>query len=196
MKNSQIRPLSKPAFSEGLEGVARQENSREGDLNIHDRLSSAPTEQSPLKVGFGEKSITKELEKVLANSYALSLKTQNYHWNVEGENFKSLHELFGEQYEELSEAIDEIAERIRALGEKVEASFENFQTLSEIKKGDKNLKSAAMVNDLITGHEILVEILKSGIKAAQDESDEASADMLIGRVQVHEKAIWMLRSSW
>lgn len=87
--------------------------------------------------------IVKKLEKVLANSYALALKTQNYHWNVEGENFKSLHELFGAQYEELSEAIDEIAERIRALCEKVEASFENFQTLSEIKKGDKNLRSAA-----------------------------------------------------
>ena len=78
------------------------------------------------------------LEKLLADSYALALKTQNYHWNVVGENFKPLHELFGAQYEEIADAIDEIAERIRALGSKVEGTFENFIKLSKIKSGNKN----------------------------------------------------------
>ncbi len=135
------------------------------------------------------------LEKVLANSYVLALKTQNYHWNVVGENFKSLHELFGAQYEDLAAAIDEVAERMRALGSKVEGSFENFSKLSKIKSGDKNLDQKGMLKDLIASHEVLVEELKLAIKAAQAEEDEASADLFIGRATIHEKAIWMLTSS-
>ncbi len=135
------------------------------------------------------------LEKALANSYLLALKTQNYHWNVVGENFKPLHEMFGAQYEDLAAAIDEIAERIRALGLKVEGTFENFQKLSAIKSGNKNLDKKGMLQDLISSNEILVEGLKEGIKAAQEEGDEATADMFIGRTQIHEKAIWMLTSS-
>jgi len=135
------------------------------------------------------------LEKVLAHSYALALKTQNYHWNVVGENFKPLHELFGAQYEELFDAIDELAERIRALGFKVEATFENLQKLNKFKNGDKNLNSKEMVKDLAADHETLSKLLKDGIKTAQSEEDEATADMFIGRIQTHEKAIWMLESS-
>lgn len=135
------------------------------------------------------------LEKTLANSYLLKLKLQNYHWNVVGANFKLLHELFGGQYEEVSGAIDEIAERLRALGSKVEATFKHFQKLSKIKDGDKNLNSVAMIKDLIGSHEIIVEDLKSGTRAAQAEGDEATADLFIGRTQAHEKAIWMLVSS-
>jgi len=135
------------------------------------------------------------LEQSLADSYSLALKTQNYHWNVVGENFKSLHELFGAQYEEISVAIDEIAERIRTLGSKVEGSFENFSKLTKIKSGNKNLSAKEMIKDLILGHELIVESMKSAIKTAQDEGDEASADMFIGRIQAHEKAVWMLTSS-
>ncbi len=135
------------------------------------------------------------LEKVLADSYTLMLKTQNYHWNVVGENFKPLHELFGAQYEEIFEAIDEIAERIRALGSKVDGSFENFQKLSEIKKGDKNADAKTMIKNLISDHEALIKSLNSGIKIAQGEGDEGTADMFIGRIQAHEKAAWMLSSS-
>jgi starvation-inducible DNA-binding protein len=135
------------------------------------------------------------LEKTLANSYLLQLKLQNYHWNVVGANFKPLHELFGAQYEDVSTAIDEIAERLRAIGSKVEASFENFQKLSEIKSGNKNLKSDDMIKDLIASHEIVVQDLRDGIKAAQTEGDEVTADLFIGRANEHEKAIWMLSSS-
>ncbi len=135
------------------------------------------------------------LEKILANSYVFQLKLQNYHWNVVGENFKSLHELFAAQYEDVSTAIDEIAERMRALDSKVEGTFENFSKLSRVKSGDKNLDSAAMIKDLIVGHQILVEELRNGIKAAQEEGDEVTADLFIGRSTAHEKAIWMLKSS-
>lgn len=135
------------------------------------------------------------LELVLASSYALMLKTQNYHWNVVGANFKPLHELFGAQYEDLFAAIDEIAERIRALGSKVEGSFENFAKISKAKKPNNKLADKAMIADLVADHEALIKVLKNGIKLAQSGEDEASADMFIGRIQTHEKAVWMLSSS-
>ncbi len=135
------------------------------------------------------------LEETLANSYLLMLKTQNYHWNVVGENFKSLHELFQVQYEELFVAIDEIAERIRAIGSKVEGSFEGFSQLSKFKKGDKNSDSKTMINSLVADHDELAKSLKLAVKTAQEELDEGTADMFIGRIKAHEKAIWMLESS-
>lgn len=135
------------------------------------------------------------LKQILANSFALSVKLQNYHWNVEGKNFKPLHELFSEQYEELSDAIDELAERIRALGSKVEASLDYFAKTKEAKDGDHNFDQNNMLQDLITDNEALVKSLNKGIEISQGEGDEATADMFIERIQVHEKAIWMLRSS-
>lgn len=136
------------------------------------------------------------LEKLLANSYVLVLKTQNYHWNVVGENFKSLHELFAAQYEELSAAVDEIAERIRALGSKVDGTFDAFAKNSKIKSGDKNLKAKDMVKDLAQSHEAISDMLKKFIKIAQEEGDEVSADIFIGRLNAHDKAAWMLNSSY
>jgi starvation-inducible DNA-binding protein len=135
------------------------------------------------------------LEKALADSYALLLKTQNYHWNVVGENFKALHELFNAQYEEIFAAIDELAERIRALGSKVEGTFENFQKLSKFKSGDKNLDAEMMIKDLAADHESLAKTLTAGIKITQEEGDEATADIFINRKKSHEKAVWMLESS-
>lgn len=142
-----------------------------------------------------KKEVIKSLEVILASSYGLAIKTQNYHWNVTGANFKSLHEMFGAQYEELADAIDELAERIRALGEKVDGSFENFSKLSKVKAGDKNLKANDMLKDLVSSHETIIKLLHVGIKVAQKASDEATADMFIGRVESHEKAVWMLHSS-
>jgi starvation-inducible DNA-binding protein len=135
------------------------------------------------------------LELTLASSYALMLKTQNYHWNVVGPSFKSLHELFQLQYEDLFIAIDDLAERIRILGSKVDGNFENFAKLNSAKKADHNLDSVGMVSDLVADNEAMVRVLKEGVKAAQGDEDEATTDMLIGRTQIHEKAIWMLRSS-
>ena len=135
------------------------------------------------------------LEKALANTNMLLLKTQNYHWNVVGENFKTLHELFEVQYNELFEAVDKLAERMRALGSKVDGTVENFSKISRIKSGDKDFSSKEMLQDLIASNEILTQQLKEGIKTAQDEGDEATADMFIGRITTHEKAIWMLTAS-
>lgn len=135
------------------------------------------------------------LENVLANSYALLIKTQNYHWNVAGENFKSLHELFEVQYNDLFESVDLIAERLRALGHKVDASFDAFAKLSAGKKANKNAASAEMIKDLINDNEALVKVLKAGIKTAQDENDEGTADIFITRIKALEKAVWMLEAS-
>ncbi len=141
------------------------------------------------------KEVIKSLESVLANSYVLSIKTQNYHWNVTGPNFKTLHLLFEEQYNELAIAIDEIAERIRMLGSKVDASFQAFAKLSQIKDGSNNLDSAMMIEDLAKSHHVIIKILKDGIQIAQKNDDEATADLFITRLEAHDKAAWMLEAS-
>ena len=139
--------------------------------------------------------VVKNLEIILANSYALTVKTQNYHWNVAGENFKSLHEMFGAQYEEIFTALDEIAERIRALGSSVTASFEHFSKISQFKNGDEKADAKAMLKDLSDDHKSVVRFINVGIKAAQANGDEGTADMLIGRAKAHEKTILMLEAS-
>lgn len=136
----------------------------------------------------------KGLQAALADSYGLYLKTQNYHWNVEGPHFKSLHELFEEQYRDLFEAIDDLAERIRALGEKVDGSYEGFQSLSKIKPGNPDLEEMEMVKDLFESNQQLIETLKTCMQAAQESGDEVTTDMMIERLNAHEKASWMLRS--
>ena len=141
------------------------------------------------------KNISEALYNILSNSYGLALKTQNYHWNVVGPNFKSLHELFGSEYEELIEAIDVIAERIRALDALVPASFDDFTKISKIKNGNETAKAEIMIKDLLEDNLYLVKILNKGLKIVQGEGDEASADMLIERIEVHSKNAWMLRSS-
>jgi starvation-inducible DNA-binding protein len=142
-----------------------------------------------------QSAVIKVLENILASSYGLVVKTQNYHWNVSGPNFKPLHELFGAQYEELFTALDEFAERIRALGVKAEASFEHFIKLNQAKKGNENLSANEMLQDLALDHQALIKMLKDGIIIAQSNGDEATADMFIGRVQIHEKALWMIEVS-
>lgn len=141
------------------------------------------------------KNVAKALQNVLANSYALYLKTQNYHWNVSGQHFKALHELFGAQYEELALAIDEIAERIRALDVLVPASFTSFGNGAEIASGNEKAKSETMVKDLQESNTALVQIMYDALKVCQKEGDEGSADLLIGRIKAHDKNAWMLKSS-
>ncbi len=140
-------------------------------------------------------NITNNLNQVLANTYSLYLKTQNFHWNVTGPNFSSLHELFALQYEEMIPAIDILAERIRTLGEKVDGSYESFSKLTLFKSGDKDLKSPQMVQELVESNNLLIELLKKGVEIAQKDSDEATADILIGRIEAHQKHVWMLNSS-
>ncbi len=139
-------------------------------------------------------TITDNLKVILADSYALYLKTQNYHWNVTGPEFKTLHLLFEDQYNELSDAIDEIAERIRALDSQV-GKFSEFIKLSSISEATANIKSSKMLEDLVRDQDIIISTLTNGLKIAQQSSDEASADIIIQRIKSHQKNKWMLVSS-
>ena len=143
-----------------------------------------------------ENSIMVEnLSKILANYVFLSLKTQNYHWNVTGSNFASLHQMFEDQYNDLSTAIDDIAERIRALGAKTPATIEEYSKLNVLSEGNNKYNSTEMLSDLIKSHEELAKLLKNFIDDASNNGDVVTEDMLIGRLQEHEKVIWFLKSS-
>lgn len=139
--------------------------------------------------------IAESLKNLLADTYSLYLKTQNYHWNVTGPSFKTLHLLFEEQYTDLSIAVDNIAERIRALGEKAPGTFKKYQEVTKIKDGNENASSVHMVKDLAGDQNILVETLQEVLKIAQDHNDEATIGIVVDRIGVHQKAAWMLNSS-
>lgn len=139
-------------------------------------------------------NLIKTLESALAGSYAIAVKTQNYHWNVTGQNFKGLHQLFEDQYNELIDVVDVIAERIRALGEKVDGNFDFYKENSKFKAADPNKSSKDMVQDLINDNQSFIEDLKEFTNIAQKSGDEATADIFIERTQVHQKNLWMLKS--
>ncbi len=157
-------------------------------------FSSTPQD---INIGINEKdrkSLCKGLSKFLADSYLLYLKTQNYHWNVTGKSFHQLHVLFEEQYRDLAEAVDEIAERIRALGEYAPGSFAAFSKVSSIKEESSIPTAEEMIQNLVIGHETVVSTARELIAVTEECEDDVTADMLIQRMQVHEKAAWMLRS--
>lgn len=141
------------------------------------------------------KPVTDALKAALADTYTLQLKTQNYHWNVEGTHFRSLHLLFEEQYNELFAAVDAIAERIRTLGEKAPGSLSEFTKLTKVKEGNANFDDFEMVKDLYQTNLQVAENFKKGIEKAEKAEDPATADLLTQRVAVHEKAAWFLKSS-
>ncbi len=140
-------------------------------------------------------SVAEALKKVLADTYALYLKTQNYHWNVEGENFKTLHLMFEEQYNALALNIDETAELIRAIKVKAPGSFEYFSKNTKIKPADFDKKSGEMVKDLLTDNEKICDTLQQCLEIAQKNGDEVIVDNMINRMREHRKTAWMLRSS-
>lgn len=136
------------------------------------------------------------LKRLLADYALLALKTQNYHWNVTGPNFSSLHALFEQQYTDLAAAIDEIAERIRSLGQQTPGSFTEFLKLTSLKEADSGkLKAAAMIKDLHDDQLAVAKYMRKIIVHAAAEGDDATADLLTGRVAIHEKNAWMLASS-
>lgn len=139
-------------------------------------------------------AISQGLSRLLAETYALYLKTQNFHWNVTGQEFYSLHLLFEKHYLEMAEAIDEIAERIRALGFYTEASFSSFKKLSMIGEEEKVLHAKEMVRALIEGHETLIQWARKLGEIADNEGDFATVDMIGRRLGAHEKMAWFLRS--
>jgi starvation-inducible DNA-binding protein len=142
-----------------------------------------------------KKTAAEGLSKLLADTYAVYLKTHGYHWNVRGPNFAQLHSLFMSQYTEMWAAIDEVAERIRALGELAPQGYGAFGNLSSIKDGDPNKGANEMIKDLIASHEALIGTLYGVLPAAQEAGDEVTASLITDRLTAHEKHAWMLRSS-
>jgi starvation-inducible DNA-binding protein len=134
------------------------------------------------------------LSKLLADSYSLYLKTHNYHWNVEGPLFNTLHLMFEQHYTELATAVDEIAERIRALGVKAPGSYSAFGKLTSIEEASGYETAEEMIRQLVIGQETVARTAREAIKAAEAASDEPTADLLTQRMQIHEKNAWMLRS--
>ena len=135
------------------------------------------------------------LRKVLGDTYALYFKTHGYHWNVTGPRFKSLHELFMEQYTELWQALDVLAERIRALGEFAPASSDEIASHATIKPDNGVPDAEDMINNLVRGHETLAQVAREGISAAEGCDDAVTADLLTQRAAISEKSAWMLRAS-
>ena len=138
--------------------------------------------------------ISQGLSRLLADSYTLYLKTHNYHWNVTGPMFNTLHLMFEEQYNELALAVDEIAERIRALGFPAPGSYAAFSELTSIDEQTGSLSAEEMIADLVAGQETVARTARSIFAAVEEASDEPTADLLTQRMQVHEKTAWMLRS--
>ena len=134
------------------------------------------------------------LSRLLADSYTLYLKTHNFHWNVTGPQFNTLHTMFEEQYTELATAVDEIAERIRALGIKAPGSYSAFTELTSIEEGGGDESAEEMIRQLVIGQETVARTAREAFPAAEAASDEPSADLLTQRMQIHEKNAWMLRS--
>ena len=134
------------------------------------------------------------LERLLADSYTLYLKTHNYHWNVTGPMFTQLHGLFETQYTELAMAVDEIAERIRTIGAPAPGTYSQFARLSSVSEDEDLPEALDMVKRLSDGHETVAQTANDVAHAADAAGDLASADLATRRIDVHEKAAWMLRS--
>jgi len=139
-------------------------------------------------------NIAHHLSKLLADSYILYLKTHNFHWNVKGPMFTSLHLLFEQEYTELAAAVDVIAERIRALGEAAPGSYAQFSEITSIREETGVPKAEDMVRQLVEDQEILMRTARAALPQVEEAGDEATLDLLTQRIQTHEKNAWMLRS--
>ncbi len=134
------------------------------------------------------------MARLLADTYTLYLKTHNFHWNVTGPQFNSLHLMFMQQYTEMALAVDLIAERIRALGEPAPGSYKAFVRLGSIKEEDGVPSADAMVAQLVQGQESVVRTARKVLPAAEQANDQATLDLVTQRLNLHEKNAWMLRS--
>jgi starvation-inducible DNA-binding protein len=139
-------------------------------------------------------TVVDALAQLLADSYTLYLKTHNYHWNVTGPMFTTLHTLFETQYTELALAVDEIAERMRAVGAYAPGSYSEFLALSTVEEASGHPAAKAMVEHLVADQAKVAQSAKRLIAAAEEAKDQVSADLGVRRAQVHEKNAWMLRS--
>ena len=156
-------------------------------------------EKSVPKIDIGitkdqRKAIADGLSRLLADEYTLYLKTHNFHWNVTGPMFNTLHLMFETHYNESALAVDLVAERIRALGFPAPATYKQYAALSSISETDGVPEALEMVRLLVKGHEACAKTARGVFPAADGAGDEPTADLLTQRMQVHEKTAWMLRS--
>ena len=157
----------------------------------------AEVKAMPIKSGIEEKDrreIAESMSRLLADTYTLYLKTHNFHWNVTGPMFQTLHLMFETQYNELALAVDQIAERIRALGYPAPGSYADYAKLSSIKDAKGVPTATRMIADLVAGQEAVVRTARSVFPLVEKANDEPTADLLTQRMQTHEKTAWMLRS--
>lgn len=155
------------------------------------------SEKIELHIGIAESErnlIAEGLSVLLADTYTLYLKTHNFHWNVTGPMFNTLHHMFEQQYNELALAVDLIAERIRALGFFAPASYAEYIKLATIKEENYIPKAEEMIKILLDGNEAVIRTARSVFSKAENASDESTCDLLTQRMQLHEKTAWMLRS--
>ena len=151
----------------------------------------------PIEIGIPEsdrQKIAAGLSRFLADSYTLYLKTHNFHWNVVGPMFQTLHLMFQTQYTELWNAVDVIAERIRSLGSFSPGTYAEFSELSSIKETKGAIDAEAMIRALIEGHQAVIRTARSIFPLSESVQDQVTMDLLTQRMQVHEKTAWMLRS--
>ena len=139
-------------------------------------------------------AIAKGLSRLLADTYVVYLKTHNFHWNVEGPMFQTLHQMFMEQYTEAWNAIDLVAERIRSLGHYAPGTYREYLELSRVSETPGVPKAEQMVKLLIEGQEAVVKTARDVLPLAEGADDQPTLDLLTQRMQVHEKNAWMLRS--
>jgi starvation-inducible DNA-binding protein len=140
------------------------------------------------------KALARELSVLLADTYTLYLKTHNFHWNVTGPMFQTLHLMFETQYNELALAVDTVAERIRSLGHPAPGSYAAFSKLSTVGETEEIPEAKEMVRQLVVGHEAVVRTARKVLGKAGSAGDQATEDLATQRLQVHEKTAWMLRS--
>lgn len=160
-------------------------------------MSNVKANASSINIGLSEKdrsSIADGLSRMLADTYTLYLKTHNFHWNVTGPMFQTLHLMFMAQYNESWLAVDLLAERIRSLGHHAPGSYRQFAALTSIKDSDGVPNAKEMIRQLVDGQETVVRTAREVLPIAEKAGDQPTVDLLSARMEVHEKNAWMLRS--
>lgn len=153
---------------------------------------------SKIDIGISESdrnAVAEGLKRLLADTYTLYLQTHNFHWNVSGPQFRTLHLMFEEHYTELATAVDDIAERIRTLGVVAPGTYKAFADLSSITEVEGVPEATEMVRLLCHGHEQVVKTSRDALKQAQEAEDESSIALISDRMRIHEKTAWMLRAT-
>ncbi|QDK46149.1 DNA starvation/stationary phase protection protein [Bdellovibrio sp. ZAP7] len=169
--------------------AAQKESTANPTVHTFNKASAKSTQTA------AQSGTIEEMKKTLADEYFLQLKTQNFHWNVEGPLFFSLHKLFEEQYEDISEFVDRSAEILRALKSPAPGSFQAFKKLSDVEEcTDEKLSSTKMIDILTADHTTLAELYKARLETAEQEEETSAVTLYEDLITFHEKAAWMIRS--